>query len=118
MTYTKFGEFMRLQRIKHHEVMGDIAAVLNVKTPFVSAVESGKRNVPEDWIQTITEHYNLSPSEQAELTDAVEQSKTQIKMNLISTPENKRKVALQFQRAFDEMDDDTAKAIMELLSKK
>ncbi len=118
MSYTKFGEFMRMQRIKRHEVMGDIAAVLNVKTPFVSAVESGKRNVPEEWIPMIIDHYDLSSDEQKELNEAVEQSKTQVKLNLISSTENKRKVALQFQRSFDEMDDDTAKAIMELLSKK
>ena len=98
--------------------MGDIAAVLNVKTPFVSAVESGKRNVPEEWIPMIIDHYDLSSDEQKELNEAVEQSKTQVKLNLISSTENKRKVALQFQRSFDEMDDDTAKAIMELLSKK
>ena len=26
--YTKFGEFMRVLRIKHHEIMGDIADML------------------------------------------------------------------------------------------
>ena len=48
MPYTKFGEFMRIQRVKHHEVMGDLANLLDVKVPFVSAVENGKRNVPEE----------------------------------------------------------------------
>ena len=44
MSYTKFGEFMRIQRIKNHEVMGDTAKLFGVKLPFVSTVESGKRN--------------------------------------------------------------------------
>lgn len=25
MAYTKFGEFMRILRVQHHEVMGDMA---------------------------------------------------------------------------------------------
>lgn len=39
MTYTSFGEFVRILRIKHHEVMGDMAKMLEVKIPFLSAVE-------------------------------------------------------------------------------
>ena len=50
MGYTKYGEFIRILRVKHHEVMGDTAKLFDVKVPFVSAVESGKKNVPETWI--------------------------------------------------------------------
>ena len=46
MAYTRFGEFMRVLRIKNHEVMGDTATLLGVTIPFVSAVENGKKNVP------------------------------------------------------------------------
>ena len=37
MVYTKYGEFMRVLRVKAHEVMGDTAKLLGVKIPFVSA---------------------------------------------------------------------------------
>ena len=37
MAYTKFGEFMRVLRVKNHEVMGDIAKMLGVSVPFLSA---------------------------------------------------------------------------------
>ena len=33
MTYTKFGEFMRVLRVRHHEVMGDVAKLLGVLYP-------------------------------------------------------------------------------------
>ena len=45
MGYTPFGEFVRILRIKHHQVMGDMAKILNTSTPFLSAVENGKKNV-------------------------------------------------------------------------
>lgn len=117
MSYTKFGEFMRLQRIKHHEVMGDTAAFLNVKVPFVSTVENGKRNVPDEWIPLIIKHYNLTPLEQAELYEAIEHSKTQLKMNLTAATTSQRRLAVQFQRSFDDLDDDTVEAIIRLLNK-
>ena len=43
MAYTKFGEYMRILRVKNHEVMGDIAKLLGVTLPFLSAVENGKK---------------------------------------------------------------------------
>ena len=117
MSYTKFGEFMRIQRIKNHEVMGDTAKLLGVKLPFVSTVENGKRNVPEEWIPILIEHYNLDTEEQAELIDAVEYSKTQMKLNLTSANNTQRRLAVQFQRSFEKLDEDTANAIMNLLNK-
>lgn len=82
MAYTKFGEFMRVLRVKNHEVMGDIAVLLEVSLPFLSAVENGKKNVPNEWIKKIVEHYNLKEEEIGELLESIEQSKTQIKLNL------------------------------------
>jgi len=117
MSYTSFGEFVRILRIKHHEVMGDMAKVLGVKIPFLSAVENGKKNVPSDWIDKIAVHYGLS-SEQKQLQKSVDESRTQYKIIVGNAGIHQRKAALQFARSFDEMDDETATKILELLSKK
>ena len=118
MSYTSFGEFVRILRIKHHEVMGDMAKVLGVKIPFLSAVENGKKNVPSDWIDKIAVHYGLSSSEQKQLQKSVDESRTQYKIIVGNAGIHQRKAALQFARSFDEMDDETATKILELLSKK
>ena len=116
MGYTRYGELMRILRIKHHEVMGDTAKLMNCMVSFVSSVESGKKNVPETWTQIIIEHYQLSQAEQAELFEAIEDSKTQVKLNLISASLPQRRVAVQFQRSFEKLDDETADAIYRLLN--
>ncbi len=118
MGYTKFGELMRIWRIRNHEVMGDVAKMLGVKTPFLSAVETGKKNVPENWFDMIVNHYELSPEEQIELSDAIELSKMQVKINLTGSSNFKREMALQFQRSFNEIDEETAKKIIQLLNSK
>ena len=73
MSYTKFGEFMRILRIKNHEVMGDTAELLNCMVPFVSSVENGRKNVPETWAPILIEHYHLNSTEKEELYKAIEE---------------------------------------------
>ncbi len=117
MSYTSFGEFVRILRIKHHEVMGDMAKTLGVRTPFLSAVENGKKNVPAEWADIISTHYQLSGDEQKDLQQAIDESRTVYKISANNASISQRRAALQFARSFDEMDDETAVKIMELLSK-
>lgn len=118
MTYTSFGEFVRILRIKHHEVMGDMAKMLEVKIPFLSAVENGKKNVPADWIEKISNHYGLTIKEKTALKQAVDESRTQYKIAIKDSGINQRRAAMQFARSFDELDDQTAIKILKLLKDK
>lgn len=117
MSYTKFGEFMRILRVQHHEVMGDIAKLLGVSTPFLSAVENGRKNVPSEWFDIIAEHYSLNDEQIEQMKEAAEKSKTQVKINLSQSETYQREVALQFARSFDEIDADTAMQILNLLKR-
>ena len=116
MSYTPFGEFVRILRIKNHEVMGDLAKVLGVTTPFISAVENGKRNVPADWLEKISTHYRLNASEKKELENVIDESQTQYKIQAENASHMQRKVAMQFARSFGDLDDETAREILEILT--
>ena len=115
MSYTQFGEFVRLLRVKNHEVMGDMAKLLGTSTSNLSAVENGKKNVPKNWIPVIIDHYKLNENSIQDLMKAIDESKTQMKVNLQNAGIVKRQTALQFARSFDNMDDETASKIMKLL---
>ena len=115
MAYTRYGEFMRILRIKNHEVMGNMAEVLGASLPFISAVENGKKNVPKEWIDKIIQHYNLNNSEQEELMASIEESKTQTKIDMTNKGKIQRMAAVQFARSFDDMDEETAQKIIDLL---
>ena len=96
MAYTKFGELVRIIRIRHHEVMGDMAKKLGLKLPFLSAIESGKKNVPAELITKIVECYHLSTEEEQELIEAAEESRTQYKISTIGAGISQRRAAMQF----------------------
>lgn len=117
MSYTSYGEFMRIQRVKNHEVMGDMEKVLGSSLPFISAVESGKKNVPANWVDKIVKHYNLSDDEKQELLHVIDESRTQMKVSMIDKGKYQRNAALLFARSFDDMDEDVARKIIDLLNK-
>jgi transcriptional regulator with XRE-family HTH domain len=117
MNYTPFGEFFRMLRIKHHEILSDASDLLRVSSAYVSSVECGKRPVPEEWVKIIIDHYKLNEKEQKELADAVERSKTSIKINLSAATYPQRTAAIQFQRSFDDMDDETANEILKIIER-
>ncbi|MBE6099926.1 MAG: helix-turn-helix transcriptional regulator [Anaerovibrio sp.] len=118
MAYTSFGEFVRILRIQHHEVMGDMAKKLETSLSFLSAVENGKKNVPAGWLEKISSLYKLSKEEISVLKEYIEESKTQFKITATEAGSNQRKAALQFTRSFGNMDDETAMEILNLLSNK
>ena len=118
MAYTPFGEFVRILRIKHHQVMGDMAKILGTSTPFLSGGETGKKNVPAEWIERLADYYGLSPAERTQLETSAEESRLQYKIIPGNAGTNQRRAALQFARSFDEMDDETALKILELLRNK
>lgn len=117
MSYTPFGEFVRILRIQHHQVMGDMAKILEVPVSFLSAVENGRKNIPLEWIDTISREYDLNVAQQEDLKRAIDESKVSFKISTIGAGTPQRRAALQFARSFDEMDDDTAEKILALLKK-
>lgn len=65
----------------------------------------------------IIEHYNLNEKEIEELDKSIVESATSIKLGLINTTIMQRNVAIQFQRTFDNLDEKSAKEIMEILER-
>lgn len=98
--------------------MGDMAKVVGASLPFLSVVENGKKNVAAKWVEKIVTHYGLTAAEKQELESAIEESRTQYKITPIHAGIQQRRATMQFAHSFDNMDDETATKILELLSKK
>ena len=88
-----------------------------METAFISSVECGKKSIPNDWYKKIVEHYGLDEKEQKELKDSIDQSQKCIKIDVSSMSQLKKNVAIQFQRSFEDVDDETLLAIQKILDK-
>ena len=51
------------------------------------------------------------------MDDSIVKSATSIKLGLVNTTNVQRSVAIQFQRSFDNLDEESAKEIMEILER-
>ena len=109
---TPFGKTMRVLRTNHNETMKDIADMLGVTVAYLSAVEHGKRNIPNRWIELLVNHY---PDEHTQLLESMDMSKTHVTFNIQNIEPFKREMILAFERSFQNLSESTAKSIIQCL---
>ncbi len=57
---TELGKFLRRLRIDHGEILYNMATKLGVSITFLSSVETGKKNMPSEWVDKLSALYSLS----------------------------------------------------------
>ena len=112
---TEFGKILRKIRIDCGEILKDMAEKLNVSAAYLSAVEMGKRNIPEKWIDKISNLYNLSLEDKKKLNDAADNSARSITLNFENINCKQKETAILFAREFENVDTETLDKIKKLL---
>lgn len=117
--YSEFGKFLRILRLNEGELLKDMADKLEVSSAFLSAVETGKKKIPDDWAVKISVKYNLDKTKTLELENSITLSKSTEKLNLFNNSPKNVQVALQFARRFNEktISDKTLDDILKLLKR-
>lgn len=114
---TEFGKALRKLRIEHDELLRTMATTLGVSSAYLSAVETGKRHVPERWVAKISDAYHLTAHEHAELLQAAEASAKEVRIPLQDASSTKREAVLAFAKSLDKLSDDDLKRIMQSMKK-
>ena len=112
---TVFGRTLRKLRIDRGELIKDMAEKLGVTASYLSAVETGKRNIPSTWVDEIVRLYHLDSEMRAELEEARIQSAKTIKLDIDALQGSRRETAILFAREFENADEDTLAQIRALL---
>jgi hypothetical protein len=93
-----------------------MADKLGVTSSYLSAVEMGKRNVPDSWVARISQFYGLDMLEQDALQVAAANSVRAVTMDLSNLVPKRKETALLFARKFDTVDDSAIETIRKLLN--
>lgn len=109
---TQLGKLLRKTRIDKDELLFDMARKLQVSSAFLSAVENGKRNAPNEWITELNKLYGLNVNE---LQKAIGDSQLVVKINTTKKSDEDRQLITSFARKFDELDDAVKKQIRKLI---
>ncbi|MFG6327968.1 MAG: helix-turn-helix domain-containing protein [Lachnospiraceae bacterium] len=115
---TVFGKYLRKIRIDNDEILNDMARKLQVTAAYLSAVENGKREIPEGWIEEVRKSYGLEDEQYVELQEAAIRSKKNIKIKLDNETDRDRDLLIAFARGFRGLNDDEAKTIQDILNNK
>ena len=115
MGYTKFGKIVRKEMIDHDENLLSVAQLLGFTTSFVSAVLTGGKSVPYNWVDELSKHYDLKGSKFDELYDAYCEDKKNVRIDVENVPLTQKKLAVQFQRKLPELDEDEVQSIFNIL---
>ncbi|MCL2703246.1 MAG: helix-turn-helix domain-containing protein [Defluviitaleaceae bacterium] len=114
---TEFGKTLRKMRIDCGEIIKNMADKLGCTASYLSAVETGKRSIPDGWVDKIVSLYSLDCDTEEKLRTAAMAEVTTLKIDINNLFGNKRETAILFAREFSDVDDSTAEKIRELLNK-
>jgi transcriptional regulator with XRE-family HTH domain len=100
------------------EILRDMAEALEVSSAFLSAVENGKKKMPEGWRKKLQTIYSLSAEQNQELQAAIIDTNNAVELNLQNATPGNRALAISFAREFDSLDDETSRKIFEILKRR
>ncbi len=112
---TKFGKQLRNLRIETDQRLKDMAERLGVTAAYLSAVENGKRAIPDSWVEILANEYKLSELEIKELYSLAYENKQEIKLNLRDATEIEAGLALSFARCFKSLSDAQVSELQKIL---
>ena len=115
---TQFGIMLRKIRIERQELLKDMAGKLDVSSAYLSAVETGKRRIPQNWVTIISEEYALDKKSADALQEAADNFALEITISLDGVSPAKREAVLSFAKALDGLSDDELTRIMSAMKKK
>ncbi|MEQ4693442.1 MULTISPECIES: helix-turn-helix domain-containing protein [Providencia] len=112
---TKFGKFLRKLRIDKGMVIRDMATMLGVSPAYLSAIELGKRAIPDSFVDNLCDAFKLNSSERIDALHLADISQPSIKIDLTDAEDANRETMLAFARKFKELDDDQLNKLNQML---
>ena len=113
---TSVGKFLRRLRIDKGEILRTMAQTFGVSSAFLSAVENGKKRLPDAWLPKLQASYNLSSEQMEELKQAVIESRDTVELDIRNASEDNRRLAVSFARRFESLDEETSKKLFGILN--
>ncbi len=113
---TEFGRELRKFRIDNGELLKDMAQKMNVSSAYLSAMENGKRNIPDWWINKLASIYDIDEDTCLRLEKTKLKTIDTVTISIQKTSNTGRKTVLKLSEVIDDIDNDTMNRIYEILN--
>lgn len=96
---TPFGIAVRKLRLDKGMRLLDLAYLIGKSAAFISAVETGRKSIPDGYIRALAGAMNLSAAEIRDLRRAADRTRKEVKVETL--PEDQRELVAAFARKLD-----------------
>ena len=103
---TVFGKELRKLRIDYDETIYQMAKKLDMSISYLSAIESGSRNVPGDLVDKLIEKYNLDSERSCTMKKAEAESAKELNINLKGISPEQRRLIFALSRKLGNISDE------------
>lgn len=110
-----FGIYIRKIRKENNESLRTMANRLGISASFLSEMEVGKKTVPIEYVNVISEMYQLNGEELIKLENSIIETNESVDINVESN-ESKVETSLVFTRRIKNVDNDLVKKLMDVLN--
>ena len=117
---SEYGELLKHLRINKHEMLKNMAGKLGLNSSYLSAIESGNRDIPPDLTDKICTEYGLDEGQRKELKEAelnTDRKLVQIDMKKINENRLAKKVVLNFAGKAESLTDEQLSEINAILNR-
>ncbi len=114
---TTYGKVLRRIRIDRDELLKNMAEKLKMTSAYLSSIENGKRQIPNNMTRSIVDIYELDKHQMDELYNAEAHVRTNIDINLEEASSSQKATVLALARQFENLTDEQLKDIQVILNK-
>lgn len=112
---TPLGRQIRRQRIDKSVRLKDMAEAFGVKSSFLSAVENGRKSLPDGWVEKLDRYFHGFGVGIDEWKRLAELSRPKISIDLIAANEADRETCIAFGQHFLKLSPERKEQIRRLL---
>ena len=113
---TELGKILRIIRINIGDSMRNMADKLNLSAAYLSAIENGKRNVPNNFEEKVISSYPLSDKDREKLRAAITETASKVKVNITELSDKRKR--LLFALTKGDLDDETIDEIWDVIERR
>lgn len=113
---SKFGIYVREIRKKSNDSLRTMAKKLDVSAAFLSSMEVGRKMIPNEYVEKISNLYNLSEEERDKLEDSINETNNRVSLELEKMNEGQKEISLMFSRKIKNADPELIEKLRKALS--
>lgn len=115
---TEFGKALRKLRIDLGVTLYEMAKETGVSPAFLSSIETGKRPVPDGYLEELCSKYTPAKEHLGELRVLADKTKKEVRIKLDHMDNSGSELAMAFARSFAELTEEQKRRIQSILKTK